>query len=154
MNNKNQIVCKVDLQMNGVAEKLEDLGPKIGRKLLRKALKAAGAIWVEEVKQRAPTLLGDLRDAIAMRVRTKKSRKNPRAITGSVEVGPDISKRRSDDKKSVGPGIYAMWVEYGLLRRKYPAEPFMRPTYDGTVAQVEAKFADVMRDGLEEAIKN
>ena len=64
------VTCKVNL--NGVAEKLRDLEPKISRKLIRDGLKAVGQLWVPEVQSRVPVLEGDVESIHAV-VRTRKA---------------------------------------------------------------------------------
>jgi len=147
--NKNGIVVHVDLRVNGVDKKLLAVGPKIARRLMRKALKAVGNFWVPLVKAAAPDLLGDLKDSIGMKARTKKG-----GTIGIVEVGPDMRHPRSDGKSSVGPGIYALWVEFGLRLKQYAANPFMRRVYDSTAEKAQAIFAETLRDGLEETLKD
>lgn len=146
MANRNVVTVKVNL--NGVDKKLLEVGPKLARKSMRKALRAVGTKWVEEVKSRVPVLEGDLKNSIVAKVSTGKDGTN-----GRVAVGPNLRFKRTDGKKSVGPGVYAMWVEFGLKKKKYPAHPFMRPCFDSTKEKVVELFADTLREGLEEIVK-
>ena len=139
---------KVD--MGGVAEKLKELGPKLARRGLRKALNTVGDYWVPEVQQRAPVLLGDLRNSIIKKVKTRKNKEGD--VGWSVEVGPAMNAPRTDGKDSVGPGIYAMWVEFGL-KKIYPKQPFMRPTFDATSEKVVKLFSETLKEALEEIAK-
>ena len=61
---------------------------------------------------------------------------------------------RTDGKGSVAPGIYRMWVEFGLKRKQFPEQPFMRPTSDATGDKAMKLFADAWEDVLEEIAKN
>jgi hypothetical protein len=73
---------------------------------------------------------------------------------GSVEVGPAMNARRADGKsKSQGPGIYAMWIEFGLKRKQFPAQAFMRPTFDATAEKAVKLFSDTLKEALEEIAK-
>jgi hypothetical protein len=65
-----KIECKVDL--SGLEGRLIELGPKLARKGMRKALSQVGKFWVGEVKSRVPVDLGDLKDSVIARVSTKK----------------------------------------------------------------------------------
>jgi HK97 gp10 family phage protein len=148
------IDVKVKVNLNGVAEALQDLEPRITRKLLRRALTAVGAMWIDEVKQRVPVKLGDLRDSIIAKVRTRKAKKGGDGLpSGSVDVGPGMIPR-SDDKESVGPGIYGMFVEFGLKNKDYPSEPFLRPTFDSTTEKAVQVFADSLKDNLEDIARD
>jgi HK97 gp10 family phage protein len=84
-------------------------------------------------------------------VKTRKDKNGD--VGGSVEVGPAMNARRTDGKDSVGPGIYAMWVEFGLKRKLYPAQPFMRPTFDATAEKAVKLFSDTLKEALEEIAK-
>jgi HK97 gp10 family phage protein len=150
------IVCKCTVNMNGVDKKLLDVEPKIARKLLRMALKNVGAYWVPAVQSRVPVLEGDLKESIHAVVRTRKaSEKSDGLPTGSVKVGPCYGTPRSDGRHSFVPAIYGLWVEFGVKsKEKYPAQPFLRPTFDATVNTAIELFAETLRDGLAEAVKD
>jgi HK97 gp10 family phage protein len=154
LSNGNGIVVKAHVNLNGIGEKLMELEPKISRSLLRKALKAVGIYWVEAVKSHVPVLLGDLKKSITSVVRTRKGKGGVGLPTGSVEVGPGYAPRTDGKKNSVGPGVYGMFVEFGLNVKKYAKHPFMRPTFDSTAEQAVDIFADTMKAGFEEAIRN
>ncbi len=145
---------RVEIKVKGLkecGEKLKELGPKLGRSSLRKALNAVGDFWVPEVKSRAPNVDDALRDSIAKKVNTR-ARKDGN-ISGSVTVGPNIRAPRHDAKKSFSPGIYAMFVEFGLKTRDYPAHPFMRPAFDSTADKAVQVFSDTLKSELEVAVK-
>ena len=61
---------------------------------------------------------------------------------------------RRDDRGSVGPGILGMWVEFGLKKKKrYPAQPYMRPTLDTTGDKAVKLVADTLKEVLEQIAK-
>lgn len=65
-----------------------------------------------------------------------------------------MNARRADGKsKSQGPGIYAMWIEFGLKRKQFPAQAFMRPTFDATAEKAVKLFSDTLKEALEEIAK-
>jgi hypothetical protein len=71
------------------------------------------------------------------------------------QVGPAADAPRTDGKDRVGPGIYGMWVEFGLKKKKrYPAQPYMRPTLDATEDKAVKLFADTLKEVLEEIAKD
>ena len=147
------IVCKCTVNMNGVDKKLLDVEPKIARKLLRKALTNVGEFWVPQVQSRVPVLEGDLKESIHAVVRTRKaSEKTAGLPTGSVKVGPCYGTPRSDGKHSVPPGVYGMWIEFG--KTNYTRHPFLRPAFDSTVQTAIETFAETLRSGLADALKD
>jgi HK97 gp10 family phage protein len=152
---RDSVTCKVT-GLDGVCEKILSIEPKIARSLLRKSLKTVGVFWVDAVKAHVPVLRGDLRDSIVAKVSTRKGKAQSAGLpTGTVTVGPGYGTgERTDGKKSVPPGVYGMWVEFGLKTKIYPKEPFMRPTFDTTGEQAVDIFASTMMSGLEEAIKD
>jgi HK97 gp10 family phage protein len=140
--------------LEGVSEQLLSLESKIARRLLRKSLKAVGVFWVEAVKSRVPIDTGALRDSIVAKVYTRKGKWTSGGLpSGSVTVGPGYGVQRTDGKKSAPPGVYGMWVEFGLKAKKYPKHPFLRPTFDSTGSAAVDIFAETMRSGLAAAIK-
>jgi HK97 gp10 family phage protein len=145
-----KVTVKVDL--GGLDKKLMELEPKIQRKLMRTALKAVGVYWVEAVKSRAPVLIGDLKNSIISRIRTRKSSRG--TVVGEVQVGPGTAPRTDDHQNSVGPSIYASWVEFGLKTKDYPKQPFMRPAFDATAEKAIELFADTLREGLADALND
>jgi HK97 gp10 family phage protein len=145
-----KITCKVNL--NGIAEKLLDIEPKITRNLLRSALKAVGTMWVEAIKSKVPVHLGDLKESITSVVRTRKGKKNSDGLpTGEVQAGPGMIPRSDGKTDSVGPGIYGMFVEFGT--KAFKQEPYLRPVFDSSVEQAIDIFAETMKAGLAEAIE-
>lgn len=132
------MTVKVDLQ--GLEQKLHDLGPKIAKRTLRKSLKAVGTMWVDAVKARAPKDSGDLANSISMKMRTR-----PNDESGSVTVGPAYTGKGSQD-----PGVYGMFVEFGLKNKQmYPRQPFLRPAFDATAEKAIEVFAETMKNNLE-----
>src|SRR5665213_209052 len=130
--------CKVDL--SGIEGKLIELGPKLARKGMRKALSQVGKYWVGEVKSRVPVDTGELKDSVIARVSTKKG-----GSAGKVSVGPGYSGKGSQD-----PGVYCKFVEFPMKKRPlYPTQPFMRPTFDATADKAVQLFADSLKEALE-----
>jgi HK97 gp10 family phage protein len=99
------------------------------------------------MKSRVPVDTGSLRDSIIKQVKTKKDKNGE--VSGSVTVVPEYTSLGSQD-----PGVYAMFVEFGVTRRpNYPAQPFARPTLDATGDKAVKLFADTLKDVLEEIAK-
>lgn len=144
-----KVTCEVHL--NGIGDALKELGPKLGRRALRKALIPAGDFWVSEMKSRAPVHDGDLQESIGKKISSKASRNG--GMSATVSVGPmsGIGPRKPGDG-SQQPSVYAQFVEFGTEKMK--REPFARPTFDATADKVVEIFVDALRDGLEDVIKH
>lgn len=144
-----RITCKVDL--HGVEEDLLRLGPKIAKRLLRKALKAVGIVAVEAIKAHVPVDSGDLRDSIGYVIKT-----SGKQDSASMQIGPTYDKKAAKAAKntSESPGVYGMFVEFGVKSRKYKKTPYMRPTFDVSADRWVQVFAENLREDLEEAVKD
>jgi HK97 gp10 family phage protein len=146
-----EVTCKVDL--NGLERKIQDLGPKLSRKILRKAVAAVGAMWIEEMQARVPTDTGDLRESISMKVTTKAGKQGAPSHA-KVQVGPawDVFvKGTKSQESSQQAAIYAMFSEFGTKHE--PARPWMRPTFDATKQKAVDIFVDILTENLDDAVK-
>jgi len=142
------VTVKVDF--GGIAEKLDELGPKLARKALRKGVTAVGNMWVTEMKSRVHVDSGDLRDSIAKKVTTTKKGD---ALSARVVVGPTYdSKNGKPGDSSQSPGTYALFEEFGT--KSMPASPFMRPTFDSTAEKAVQLLADTLRSDLDEVVRS
>jgi hypothetical protein len=143
-----KITCHVDL--HGLEEDLIQLGPKIARRIFRKLLTTIGKLWADDVRAKVPVDEGTLKDSIGYVVTT-----SPKNDFASVTVGPtyDTNRAKNQASRTEDPGIYGLFVEYGLKKRKYTFTPFMRPTFDATAEAIITLFAAGLREDLEAAIK-
>jgi HK97 gp10 family phage protein len=141
---------KVDVRLNGIEEKLRDLGPKLARKALRRAVGKVGDMWVSEMKAKVPVESGDLRDSINKKVTTSKK---GNAGSATVSVGPMWdSKSRSPGDSSQQPAVYGMILEFGS--KKMTAKPWMRPVFDATANKAVQLLADTLKEDLEDVVKS
>lgn len=136
--------------LNGLEEKLQELGPKLAKAAMRKALKAGGQILLDEAKLRAPVDTGALRDSIAMKVST-----NTKAESGTVTIGAKLDQvvRKAGGDQSQTPGVYGMFVEFGVPSRNVSAQPWLRPSFDSKSESAVEAFANKLREGLVEVAK-
>lgn len=112
---------------NLIAE-VEKLGVK-GNRIENKALREAGEVVKEAIKQEAPRRTGTLKKSIeTSRVKTK-------GIAKHVEVGPGKE------------GYYGKFVEFGTVKMR--ANPFMARGYENSKDKVVDKIAEELRKGLE-----
>jgi HK97 gp10 family phage protein len=141
---------KVDVQgLKGVEDALAGLEPKLAKRALRIAMKAATEPIVASAKLHAPLLKGketkwrrrgELRDSIIATIKTKKH-----GITA--KVGP--ARNKGEGKQS--PGAWGLMVEFGSIHG--PAQPYLRPAFDETKDEAIERFTEVIRDSLPE-LKN
>jgi hypothetical protein len=54
--------------------------------------------------------------------------------------------------KGVGPGVYPIFVDFGL-KKKYPAQPLLRPTFDGAQDRAFDLFSEISKSELERSAK-
>lgn len=139
---------KVDIKgLKGVEDALAELEPKIAKRFLRTAMKAATEPIVASAKSHAPLLKkskptrwrypGQLRDSI---VATFKNSKH--GITA--KIGP--ARNKGEGKQA--PGTWGLMVEFGSVHGA--AQPYLRPAFDDAKDEAIERFTEVMRDSLPE----
>ena len=144
------VEIKATVLLNGLEEKLQTLGTKLAKSAMRKALKAGGQILLDEAKLRAPVDTGALRDSIDMKVST-----NTKAESGTVTIGAKLDQvvRKAGGDQSQTPGVYGMFVEFGVPSRNIAAKPWLRPSFDSKGEAAVEAFVNALRDGLVEVAK-
>ena len=119
-----------DLKLEGIEDliaEVEKLGAK-GSRIENQALREAGEIVRQAIKQEAPQRTGTLKKSIETSgVKTKDGVKH-------VEVGPDKE------------GWYGKFVEFGTVKMK--AKPFMARGYENSKDRAVDKIAEELRKGL------
>lgn len=119
-----------DLKLEGIEDliaEVEKLGAK-GSRIENQALREAGEIVRQAIKQEAPQRTGTLKKSIETSgVKTKDGVKH-------VEVGPDKE------------GWYGEFVEFGTVKMK--ANPFMARGYENSKDRAVDKIAEELRKGL------
>lgn len=128
------------LGAKGLEKALRELGPKVGRKVLRQALKKGGDPILADAKANAPVKTGLLRDSLKVRAgkRVKKGR-----VTRTVQT------KEGDFK---GQTYYSAFHEYGTSKMR--ARPFMRPAWDRNKARSLNVVMDEIRAGVEREAKS
>lgn len=139
------------VNLNGLEKALQELGPKLARKALRKAVKQVGEMWESEMKARVPVDSGDLKDSIKYKITAKKG-KQGEPSTMKVSVGPAFgTTSRNEGDGSQQPGVYGMFEEFGT--KKSTPHPFMRPTFDATADKAVQIFVATLRADLDDVVK-
>lgn len=116
-----------DLKVKGVGELFNSLD-KIEKSIVDNAeeiLKDAAQIFLKSAKNKVPVDTGDLKKSLEIKTLEIKANKL------RIGVGPV-----GDDQ------FYWFWVEHGIKSRPgYPAQPFLRPAFDGNKGKVKAEIA-------------
>jgi HK97 gp10 family phage protein len=153
--------CKIE-GLDALKESLENLSPQLAKRLANKAMKAGANHIKEAMKAAAPVLAdksnphaipGDLRDSIAVKTYTTRGKANRllNALDRVVMIiGPQHLARSN---KTMDPGFYARFVEYGLRVKNYVAKPFARPVFDGEAEKAIAIVAESLRNDLPDAVR-
>lgn len=149
----------VEVHINGldeICDKLEHLPINASRRIMRRSLKDAGQIWLDEMKARVrqgehhfkdkTTEFGVIAKNIIMRVSARSD------VSGYVRVG--VRERRNDPKSP----FWALFVEFGTAVRKrggkMPAFPFARPAFESKKKEVLDTFlVDVKKNINEVGLK-
>ncbi len=141
---------KVEVRLNGIGEKLRDLGPKLARKALRRAVGKVGDMWIAEMKAKVPTDTGNLRESINKKIVTSKRGND---LSAKVSVGPTYdTKSRKPGDSSQQPGTYGLFVELGT--KSMSPSPFMRPVFDATADKAVEILADTLREDLDDVVRS
>lgn len=154
----------VTVQVKGLAEinqRLSQLGPKVERTVVRKALAAGAAVIRDEARLRAPVYTGNvseghpppgtLKKSIWQKYIPEASRSGRTVFFVGVRHGKG---RQSVGKKSLNLDAYYWWfVEFGS-RNNRPARPFMRPAYEAKKGAAVDAIADVLSSGIAQAAKS
>lgn len=130
--------------LKGIEDALSSAGPKLARRALRKALKAAAQPLLDAAKAKAPVLPkatpdrqpGELRDSIDVEINL-----SGKQASGTAKIGPTYDKAKGQDS----PGVYGRFVELGSIHNPHP-EPFMRTAFDGVSEQALEKFTEVLSE--------
>lgn len=142
------VTCTVNL--NGIEEKLNEIGPQLAKKYLRKAMKAGMQLIVDDAKAHVPVDTGALRDSIVS-VATLSAKQD----SGRCAVGPsqDPGVKKSGQDFDQSPALYGMLIEFGVPSRHIERVPWLRPAFDAQADNVVVKFVEVLAEGLAEVTK-
>jgi len=136
---------------------LQQLGPRVARKHLRRSVIAAGRLVRDDAKGRAPQYHGSvakghpppgtLKRAIAA------ARSNSNSGPGKEVVNIYVRQFGGTGSKGVKAyskldAYYWRWVEFGTS--KMAAQPFLRPAFDTNKERCVDTIKQVLTDGIEQ----
>jgi HK97 gp10 family phage protein len=123
------------------ARNLELIGDKVRKKVIRRALRAAGKPMLEEIEKRAHRAPGG------------PTYPDKGHFADNIQIGTSIRKTGYVQLK-VGPKkgyAWANFVEYGAPRA--PSRPFMRPSFSAKTQATYDAFEEELWDGIREELK-
>lgn len=116
-------------------KKLLSFEPKLGRKIVRQALRKAAKPILAKAKSLVPVRTGALKKSL--RIRALKKRKHRYGVMVATSEG-----------WFVGMEFYGAFVEFGT--DKITAQPFVRPAFDAEKANAERIIRTELRKGIEQ----
>lgn len=129
---------QVVLNIEGAKElekKLLSFEPKLGKKIIRQALRSGAKLILAEAKANVPVDTGALRDSL--KVRAMRKRKHRYGVMVQTSEG-----------WFKGEQFYGAFVEFGT--DKMAAQPFVRPAFDSEKEAAEKTIVDGIRQGIEQ----
>jgi len=100
-----------------IDRKLKKLGPKLGKKIIRRAMRPAAKVVRDEAKANCPVDTGTLRQSIKVRAAKRSRQKIELLVTTS-----------GSDNLFTGSAYYGGMVEWGTAFQA--PRPYMRSAYD------------------------
>lgn len=134
-----------------LANSLRQLGPRVAKNRLRRAVSAGAAVIRNEAKQIAPVDTGEMRRDIQIK-RERDSRSGDLIVRYSVFVRTGGKSRLSGRGRNVDKNsFYWRFVEFGTS--KMAAKPFMRPAYESKKEDAVDTIGTNLREGIEAEVK-
>lgn len=134
-------MARQTFKIEGLAEldkALTELPKATARNVLLRVLKAQGQPIKDTGEALAPKLTGGLKQSYA--VSTKLSRRQR-----------GLNRKESDVEVYIGPGPAAKSVQTEFGNAHQPAQPHLRPAFDGNVMKVLAGITTELADQIEKA---
>lgn len=138
------------IQVQGLKElqvAMRDLPRKLQRSTIQKALRAAALPMRDDARSRVPVNTGAVRRQIVVQRSRLFTGKN--GIFGVVLRVRAINKRMR--AKGVADPFYWKFLEFGTS--KMPAQPFMRPAFEGNKQRALDVLTSSIRTGIEAIVK-
>lgn len=128
-----QIVVNVE-GAKELEKKLLSLEPKLGRKIIRQALRKGAKLILNQAKANVPVDTGDLKKSL--KVRAMRKRRHRYGVMVATSEG-----------WFEGEQFYGGFIEFGT--HKMAAQPFVRPAFDSEKDAAEKTIVDEIKQGLE-----
>lgn len=144
--------------MGDLQADFDRLARAVGNKIVRDAVMAGARVARDKTRQAVPVRTGKLKKNIAA-ARIKQS-ETPGAATAGVRVLRPKGKKTKTRKRPGKGGkttkteydapFYWRFLEHGTS--KMAAAPFIRPTWDSNLSEIEKATSDKLAEGIDNAI--
>lgn len=135
-----------------LGERMKALRTDVAGKVARQAIAAGASVSRAAIKRGAPVDSGNLKAAVVMK-RVKDSRLTEEYVV-AVRKGKssDVRAAKQGKGKLGKDAYYAHMVEFGTV--KMPAQPFVRPGFDGSVDPALKAIEKRLKARIEKAEKS
>jgi len=156
----------VDVKIEGLdalSRRFDEVPPKIARAIIRRALRASGQIFRDELEREVRRRTGFLAAHIGLTVKTSRDEYAGTAAVGALKANYPLETRgatlpttgRRPDRARISTTIsadaVARFLEFGT--RKMPAFPFIRRTFEGQKSAALNTFIAAAKTAFEEAAR-
>jgi HK97 gp10 family phage protein len=146
----------VQIKVEGFKE-LRNRAAKLDRRLQRKvygaAVRAGGKVIVDAAKGKVPVRTGATRDSLVHRASSKPSQGLfgvKVTIKGGRKSSERVSRRRGGKGAEYQPDAVERYYRFQELGTKHhPAQPFLKPSIEGSQAAVLKAVKETLAAGLE-----
>lgn len=121
-------------------KKLQNLEPKVAKKVVRKTLRTGAKIMQTEVKQNVPVDEGNLRKSLKVKAGKRKK--------GSISVAVTTS---AEDNLYKGDQFYGAFQEFGTS--KMQGKHFMEQSFNAKENEARQVMTESLKDLIEEEAK-
>lgn len=134
-----------------LAAALRELGPRVAKNTLRRAVSAGATIIKTDARTRAPVDTGEMRKDILVK-RERDGRGDNLAVTYSVFVRSGKKSRLAGRARNVQrDSFYWRFVEFGTS--KMAARPFMRSAFAAQKEEAVKVIGEKLDEGIQKAAK-
>lgn len=141
----------VEVKLTGfkeLSQALKELGPRVARNSLRRAVSSGAAVVRNEARRRARKDTGEM--AKDVQIKRERDTKGAMSATYSVFVRSGKKSRLSGKSRDVQKdSFYWRFLEFGTS--KMPAHPFMRPAFEAKRMQALEAIQAKLDEGVQKA---
>lgn len=133
-----------------LAERLKQLGPRVAKNALRRAVSSGAAVVRNDARSRAPVDTGEMKKDI--QIKREKDERGSFMAKYAVFVRSGKKSRMSGRARDVQKdSFYWKFLEYGTS--KMPAQPFMRPAFEARKEEALKVIGEKLDEGIQKAAR-
>jgi HK97 gp10 family phage protein len=133
-----------------LAAALRELGPRVARNTLRRAVSAGAVPIRDEAKVRARKKTGEM--ARDIQIKREKDTKGEMSAKYSVYVRTGKKSRLSGRARGVDKNSF-YWIFQELGTSKMPAHPFLRPAFESRKEEAVKTIGEKLDEGIQKAAR-